>query len=60
MQYIVNISDVELFADKIRLLKKSVCIARVNAFYVEVVVLTIWCGLVLQRWHKRVASIAAN
>ena len=60
MQYIGNIADVELLADKIRLLKKFVCIARGNAFYVEVVVLKIWCGLVPQRWHKRVASIAAN
>ena len=46
MQYIGNIADVELLADKIRLLKKFVCIARGNACYVEVVVLTIWGGLV--------------
>jgi hypothetical protein len=46
MNYIENIVHVELLADEIRLLKKFVCIARGNACYVEVVVLTIWGGLV--------------
>ena len=46
INYIENIVYVELLADEIRLLKKFVCIARGNACNVEVVVLTIWGGLI--------------